>query len=368
MVWNGGALINAINPATVNSVGTYTVTATSATNGCTNTSQVIVTSNTTPPSVTSVSSGNISCTNTNVTLTGTSTGNTMVWNGGALTNATNPATVTASATYTVTATNPINGCTNTSTVNVTSNTTQPNITGGPSATISCITGAASINATSTTPGVTYSWSGTGISAGGTTANATVNAAGTFTVTVTNASNGCTNTSTVLVGLNPAPTANAGANVTITSGETTTLTASGGQTYLWSTGDILNTIMVSPKVTTQYCVEVADALGCTDTSCVTVDVSIVCGDLFVANAFSPNNDGVNDVLKVKINPACVENMQFSIYDRWGEKMIEITNPDQGWDGVYKGKQLDNGVFVYYLTIKLSNSDELIRRSGNVSILK
>jgi gliding motility-associated-like protein len=242
------------------------------------------------------------------------------------------------------------------------------VTAGPAATISCITGTASVNASSTTSGVNYNCSGPGVSAGGTTAAATVNIAGTYTVTVTNPSNGCTITSTVAVGVNTPPVANAGSDVTITSGTSTTLTATGGTSYLWSNGEITNPIIVSPPVTTDYCVTATDAQGCSDTACVTVTVDIQCGELFVPTAFSPNGDGSNDVFRIKINPICVKEMSLLIFDRWGEKMIEITDPDQFWDGTYKGKALDNAVFVYYLKITLSNTTETIKQSGNVSLLK
>jgi gliding motility-associated-like protein len=123
MVWNGGALTNATNPAIVTAAGNYTLTATNATNGCTTTSVVAVTSNTTLPVITSaINSGSITCTTLTSTLTGTSAGNTMVWNGGALVNATNPATVTAVGNYTLTSTNATNGCSSSSVVAVSGST------------------------------------------------------------------------------------------------------------------------------------------------------------------------------------------------------------------------------------------------------
>jgi hypothetical protein len=155
MVWNGGALVNASNPATVTTTGTYTVTATSSSNGCTNTATVSVSSNTTPPAVTASSSGNLSCSATSVTLTGISPGNMMVWNGGSLTNSPNPATVNAIGTYTVTATDALNGCTNTATVTVTTDTsTQPLVVTVNSPTI-CSGQSVTLKATG---GTSYSWS------------------------------------------------------------------------------------------------------------------------------------------------------------------------------------------------------------------
>ncbi|PLW93853.1 MAG: hypothetical protein C0592_04810 [Marinilabiliales bacterium] len=66
---------------------------------------------------------------------------------------------------------------------------------------------------------------------------------------------------------------------------------------------------------------------------------------VPNAFSPNGDGENDVLYVRGEG--VEQLNFIIYDRWGEKVFETQSLDMGWDGTFRGKEVDPGVFVYYL---------------------
>src|SRR5581483_11889855 len=54
-------------------------------------------------------------------------------------------------------------------------------------------------------------------------------------------------------------------------------------------------------------------------------------LFVPNAFSPNGDGQNDILYVRDN--CILTMDFTIYDRWGNKVFESKNQSTGWDGAY-----------------------------------
>jgi gliding motility-associated-like protein len=96
----------------------------------------------------------------------------------------------------------------------------------------------------------------------------------------------------------------------------------------------------------------------------IEVKTVCGELFIPQVFSPNNDGENDVLFVF--GGCIENMLFAIYDRWGEKVFETTNPSQGWNGVYKNKLMNNAVFTYYLTATFNGQDVI--KKGNISIIQ
>jgi len=94
---------------------------------------------------------------------------------------------------------------------------------------------------------------------------------TYTVTVIDATSS-TVAATASVSVN-STTASAIANpITITSGNSSTLTASGGGTYNWNSMTTINPIVVSPTVNTGYCVTVTNANGCTDTACVTVYVT------------------------------------------------------------------------------------------------
>jgi gliding motility-associated-like protein len=237
--------------------------------------------------------------------------------------------------------------------------------------LACTSGAVGIiTATSTTTGISYNWQGTGIVSGGTTSTVTVDGAGTYTVTVTDPTNGCTASSTTVVSQVLAPTASVSNDVTITIGNSTLLAASGGGSYLWSTSDTTSSISVSPTETTTYCVTVTNASGCFDTACVRVTVEIPCPenkDLAVPNAFSPNGDYHNDRLCLQGWSTCIADFQIIIYDRWGEKVFESTDASFCWDGTYKGKDLDPAVFVYYITAVLSNSNK-VEKKGNISLIR
>ncbi len=117
-------------------------------------------------------------------------------------------------------------------------------------------------------GGTYSWS-----TGATSASINVNPAitTTYTVTVTGAS-GCTSTASRTVTVNANPTGSIVGTNTICPGASTTLTASGGSTYLWSTGATNASISVSPASTTTYTVTVTSTPGCTATATRTVTVN------------------------------------------------------------------------------------------------
>ncbi|MBI2968868.1 MAG: gliding motility-associated C-terminal domain-containing protein, partial [Bacteroidetes bacterium] len=91
-----------------------------------------------------------------------------------------------------------------------------------------------------------------------------------------------------------------------------------------------------------------------------------GEVFVPNIFSPNNDGNNDVFYVR--GKCIEKMQWVIYNRWGAKVFESDSPQNGWDGSYKGKNLDAAVFVWHLKYKLSIDTEEKTMKGNITLVK
>ena len=203
-----------------------------------------------------------------------------------------------------------------------------------------------------------------------TSTATALSSGIYTVTVTDA-NGCMQTATITVNSNGGPTANAGADVTIITGSSAVLNASGGTSYYWSNGDTTPSITVSPVVDAYYCVTVSDINNCSDTACVRVFVEPVpCPtntDLSVPNAFSPNYDGQNDVFCLRGWGYCIKNFNVHIFDRWGEQVFESEDPSFCWDGTYKGKPMDAAVFVYYIKANLTNNEEVTRR-GNISLIR
>lgn len=202
----------------VTTTGTYNLIITNNFAGaaCKDTATIQVTGNTTPPGA-SANGGNITCVASSVNLQGSSPTNGVnyQWSGPGITpanqNQQNP-TVNAIGVYTLTVTNPANGCTSTATASVTGDITPPtaSATGD---TITCLQANATITSSTNAPTPVYNWSGPGINAGNqTVANPTVAVQGTYNVTITNSGNGCSATATAVVSQNIAvPIASAGAD-------------------------------------------------------------------------------------------------------------------------------------------------------------
>lgn len=192
-----------------------------------------------------------------------------------------------------------------------------------------------------------------------------------------AAGGCDSIITTNLTVNSA-TAFAGLDDIIDYGSSTNLTATGGVSYSWSPSTGLSSTSTanttaSPLATTSYTVTVTNANGCTASDIVVVYVDLPpCGgasvDLktLIPNAFSPNDDGINDGLCIPVNP-CIAKITLNIYDRWGELVYESSSLDECWDGLYKGKKLDSAVFAYYFKVVFIDGTTGTGK-GNISLIR
>ena len=220
---------------------------------------------------------------------------------------------------------------------------------------------------SSIPGGT--WSGTGITDGTLGIFDPVTAGvGTHTITYTIAG-ACGGSETIDIVVNPNSNAGISPSVTIEYGTSVDLVATGGGSFAWSPDESLSCNdcadpLASPTETTTYCVTVNNS-GCIDTACTVVIVDYNCGDVFVPNAFSPNDDASNNLECVY--GSCITQMHFRIYDRWGELVYESSNLNTCWDGTYKGKDLSTQVFVYLLDATLITGEK-VSLKGNISLIR
>ncbi|MEL7079714.1 MAG: hypothetical protein AAGM46_28135, partial [Cyanobacteria bacterium J06582_2] len=186
--------------ASVTEPGTYTVTVTNPVNGCVSTASTVVVQDIAGPSIIVSNDGPLTCDMTNVTISASSSvsGVTYSWSGpnGFTSNAAS-SLVSEPGTYTVVATNPVNGCTTTESTVVVEDVVSPGALASNNGPLTCVVTSINIEASSPTSGVSYSWSGPN-SYSANTAIASVSQPGTYTVTVTNPVNGCVSTASTVV--------------------------------------------------------------------------------------------------------------------------------------------------------------------------
>ena len=129
-----------------------------------------------------------------------------------------------------------------------------------------------------------------------------------------------------------------------------------------------TTVAYPESSTVFTVELYDDYGCSYIDTVFVYVEqIICGEpnVFIPNVFTPNGDGVNDVLSVQ--GEWITDLSLMIFDRWGEKVFESDNQSFGWDGSYKGVPCSPGVYYYRLEVSCRGGKKYVK-GGDVTLIK
>lgn len=180
-----------------------------------------------------------------------------------------------------------------------------------------------------------------------------------------ATNNCgTTADSVHVTYNTIPAIDLGDDITLCRGETLTLDATtANATYLWqdnSTNPVFNVVQDGV-----YWVEVTGKCGMASDT-VTIGLAECDCFLYVPNVFSPDADFPNNEFASKFSCGFTE-YNLAIFDRWGGKIFETNDPEDAWDGTYKGKMLSPGVYVYLLTYQFTGMDKTTK-SGNVTLLR
>lgn len=184
------------------------------------------------------------------------------------------------------------------------------------------------------------------------------------------SNTCgSSTDSIYITVNPAPVIIAGSDTVVGPFQDVPLWAIGGVSYVWSPPMGLS-CSACPNPTANLTVDMVYYVTGTDANgCVSIDTVFVKIDgnmeLFVANVFSPNGDGLNDELFVRGGPFI--DLSYTIYNRWGEKIFDTDDQTKGWDGTHRGKPVDPGVFVYKV-IYTDWKDVSGEKAGNVTLIK
>lgn len=169
---------------------------------------------------------------------------------------------------------------------------------------------------------------------------------------------------------PTPVIDLGDDIIINKGKSVTLSVDEGfEKYEWSTGD--NEDKIEVRKHGKYWLTVTDINKCTASDSIRIfykgestESGLV---VSLPTAFSPNNDGVNDILKVRGDLHRVKKLTYVIYRKDGLKVFETTNISQGWDGKHEGEEMVIDGYIYFLKIVFDN-DEVLTKQGSVSLLR
>ena len=182
-------------------------------------------------------------------------------------------------------------------------------------------------------------------------------------------NGCVDTAYVMVTLFPYPSLFVTNDVYAFYGDDIQLEAYSHfpGTYSWSPSEYLSCVnctnpIANPNQNITYYVAFEDINGCKSNSYVNIHYDAL---VYVPNTFIPDGNGINDVFKVY--GGNIMEMECMIFNRWGQLIHTITDPDGSWDGTYNGRACQDGTYTWKLIYKdfLGNKEIL---TGHVNLLR
>ena len=191
---------------------------------------------------------------------------------------------------------------------------------------------------------------------------TVDHSGVYWVTVSG-EGGCLGSDTISVTLFNPPSINIGNDTIICPGELINLDPGEGYfTYLWQDGSTQQTYQVNNAG--QYWVEVFDG-NCTVSDTIIVSACTLPSNILVPNVFTPNSDGVNDSFYAIGNN--INDFEITIYNRWGQAIFHANTLSDSWNGKFKGKDCPTGVYFYIIFYK----DDLKKKhhmEGSITLIR
>ncbi|MDB5227236.1 MAG: hypothetical protein JWN78_1429 [Bacteroidota bacterium] len=206
-------------------------------------------------------------------------------------------------------------------------------------------------------------------------NQTFTQAGSFTVTL-QTSLGCDSVINLFLSVNPSPVIDATSDkTTVHPGDPIQLnvtTTAEGLSYSWTPSNLLNDPNIQNPVagitepTWFYVTATSETTTCKSTDSVFVNLEPFACTVYIPNAFTPNGDGVNDLLMVR-SAAVFVSMKLIIVDRWGNIVFETSDINSGWDGMYKGKTADVDAYAYYFTGECIQGDK-VSFKGNITLMR
>lgn len=150
-----------------------------------------------------------------------------------------------------------------------------------------------------------------------------------------------------------------------------LNATGSTLFQWTPPQWLNnpngaSPIATPRDDIEYVVRVSNRIGCTDTDTILVRLFNLLPDFYIPSAFTPDGDGLNDVLTpLALGLKSIE--QFIVYNRWGQLLFRTSRIGDGWDGRLRGKIQDSGTYVWYAE-GTDYTNKKLARKGTVILIR
>lgn len=193
----------------------------------------------------------------------------------------------------------------------------------------------------------------------------VNGPGLYWVKVTNEFN-CTASDSIFIrSVLPSPDGFLKKTDSICSYQQLDITATGTfNQYLWSNGVAEKLIKIDSPGT--YWLKVTDANGCIGTDSILVYPKDCMHGVYIPTAFTPNNDGRNDVFKALVFGKVVS-FRLQVFSREGQLIFESADPLKGWDGMYKNMHYSTTTFVWQCFYQLENQRADFQK-GTISIIR
>jgi gliding motility-associated-like protein len=189
---------------------------------------------------------------------------------------------------------------------------------------------------------------------------------TFYVVTAAAIDGCEVQDTVYARVNRAATLDLGKDTIVCSEQAITLYAgSGFISYKWNTGNVTQNITIKAS-NTPYIILAKDANGCLASDTIIVSKKECSNSIYFPTAFTPNNDGKNDIFKASIT-GVLEEYELIIYNRWGEVVFTTNNNLSGWPGIFKGKEQKTDTYVRLCRYKFINEPAKVDK-GTVTLIR
>ncbi|HEX7411590.1 MAG TPA: gliding motility-associated C-terminal domain-containing protein, partial [Bacteroidales bacterium] len=178
--------------------------------------------------------------------------------------------------------------------------------------------------------------------------------------------GCDSTVTTNLTVNPLPLVSLGDDQLLCPGDSIILTPGNAfKSYLWSDGSVLSNLKVT--ISGNYAVNVFDGL-CSASDDIVIDECDP--ELWVPNAFTPDNNDLNDCFK-PVSPGIIKSYQIFIFNRWGQQLYESNDAYAGWDGTFKREPCPGGVYTYIIEYSTGTDTATFKqrvKRGTVMLLR